>query len=63
MWHLDELIFVFSYLHNFSLSLFFLFLLYTLSGIFLSLMGARVKSDIGVFEHGGKPDLLSLYHL
>ena len=61
MWHLDELVLVFSYLHN--LSLLFLLLGIILNSIFLSLMSSGVEADIGVFEHGAKTDLLSLDHL
>ena len=60
MWHLDELVLVFSYLHNLSLPL---LLLSILNSIFLSLMSSGVEADIGVFQHGAKTDLLSLDHL
>ena len=60
MRHLDELVLVFSYLHNLSL----VFLLsIILNCIFISLMSPGVEADIGIFEHGAKTDLLSFDHL
>ena len=68
MRHFNELVLVFSHLHSLSLALFFALLLANLAarclrGVFLGLMSAGVVADVAVFKHGGKSDLLPLYHL
>ena len=72
MRHFDELVFILSRLCGLSLTLFFALLLLAslaslaarrLRGVLRGLMSAGVEADIRVFKHGGKPDLLPLYHL